>query len=330
MIVQQSDQVPMTCWFRRLIVAGMVGLLCGGLGIGRPTPALAQDVCPPAADQPTGEIEGRVDSGGLERGYLLYVPPTLDLAAPAPLVLSFHGAGGSAGQQRDLTLWNALADEEGVIVVYPQGTGLPRTFNVTTTVMRNDVNDMDYTRVLIAHLAALYCVDPARIYASGISNGGAMSIGLACALADVIAAVGSVAGAYDTVLAEYIETCDAPRSVPTIAFHGTADHIAPYEGGPAFVFELLAYESWTQAWALRSGCDAVPEVLPVQGEVSGRRYVNCADEAEMRFYTIDGGGHTWPGGGAQVALIVGRTTDDIHATEAMWAFFQAHPLIRGE
>ena len=64
------------------------------------------------------------------------------------------------------------------------------------------------------------------------------------------------------------------------------------------------------------------------GAVSGIRYGDCDGEAEVILYTIDGGGHTWPGGGALPAFLVGETNMDVHASELLWQFYEAHPLSR--
>ncbi len=145
---------------------------------------------------------------------------------------------------------------------------------------------------------------------------------LSCALADRIASVGMVSGAY---LLPWDE-CQPSRKVPAVLFHGTADGVVPYYGGPSEPFDLPFpnIPEWARALAERNGCRAEPEGLPPSGDVSGVRYTGC--EADVVFYTITGGGHAWPGGEPMPERIVGYTTDDIDATSVMWQFFEAHPL----
>jgi polyhydroxybutyrate depolymerase len=257
-----------------------------------------------------------------ERSYLLYVPASYDPAAPTPLVLSLHGFASGPVNQMEVSQWNELADERGFIVAYPSGTGFPKRWNTSG---EGGADDVAFLSDLIDALSEQYNVDPQRVYVNGLSNGGGMSNTLACLRPERIAAIGSVAGAYT----EPAGGCNPARPVPVIAFHGTDDRIVPYAGGAAggpqnFVFP--AVPDWAAAWAARNGCDATPETLPAQGEVSGVRYSGCTDGAEVVFYTVNGGGHNWPGGGRLPEFIVGHTTQDINATATMWEFFEQHTI----
>jgi polyhydroxybutyrate depolymerase len=137
-----------------------------------------------------------------------------------------------------------------------------------------------------------------------------------------IAAVGLVAGAYFYPW----EACQPTRPVPVIAFHGTEDPIVPFEGGPGSPFRepFPTIRGWIDTLAQRNGCGPVPDDLPPSGVVSGVRYTDCA--ADVVFYTVAGGGHTWPGGEPLPTWIAGDTVADLDATQTMWAFFEAHPL----
>src|SRR6185436_18970196 len=129
-------------------------------------------------------------SSGVERTYLLHVPARYDPARPTALVLSFHGAGLWGVAQRDLSLWDEVADDEGFIVAYPSGLG-GRGLRVWHGDAGNrNARDNRFVSDLIDTLRARFNIDPTRIYANGLSNGGGMSFGLSCALSDRIAAVG--------------------------------------------------------------------------------------------------------------------------------------------
>lgn len=271
-------------------------------------------------------------SGGLERCYYLYVPTGYDQAQPAPVVVSYHGFLSNPDSHALITGWHRLADEAGFLVIYPQGTDFPQRWNAGETWGDSGVDDVQFFHDLLADLSAVAAVDSSRVYVNGFSNGGGMTVRIGCEVADQVAAIGSVAGA---VVA--LEDCSPSRPVPVIAFHGTADPIVPYEGGEldeallrwaAGVTDAPTYfvgaEDWVAAWAVGNGCDMAPEISPPKGDVRGVHYTGCNQNAEVRLYTIDGGGHTWPGG--MPIPVVGRTTRDIDATEEMWVFFQGYRL----
>jgi len=164
-----------------------------------------------------------------------------------------------------------------------------------------------------------YNIDPARIFANGLSNGGGMSFLLSCRLSERIAAIATVSGAY---LLPW-EDCHPARPVPLIAFHGTSDPIVPYQGGPSHAFDLPfpAIPEWIETYARRSGCVGEPTRLPASGEVSGIQYSNSTQNMDVTFYTVEGGGHSWPGGGYMPKFIVGHITQDIDGTQTIWDFF---------
>lgn len=261
------------------------------------------------------KTNGELVSGGQSRTYLLHLPPTYDSATPVPLVISIHGFAEWPAHQMQVSHWNDLADAEGFIVVYPSGLNFPKRWRV---------EDATFIADLITHLEEHYNIDPARIYANGLSNGGGMSYILGCRLADRIAAIGSVAGAYVLPL----EECQPARPVPMIAFHGTADPVVPYKGGPSHWFELPfpIIPDWISQRAQLNGCDSTPSDLLTQGAITGIQYTACDEGADVRFYTIEGGGHTWPGGEALPEWLVGVTTQEVNATQLMWDFFQNHVL----
>lgn len=267
---------------------------------------------------------GTLVSGDERRSYLLYVPKSYNPDVPTPLVISIHGFAEWPAHQMEISRWNKLADQHGFIVVYPSGTRFPLRWRVSgSPAGENDsLLDVVFIADLIDQLTAEYNIDPFRIYANGLSNGGGMSFVLSCELSERIAAIGSVSGAY---LYPWDE-CTPSRAVPAILFHGTADPIVPYDGGPSRGFDIPFpnIPEWVASLASRNGCAKDPLSLPTAGEVRGQQYRDCT--GEVIFYTIDGGGHTWPGGDPLPKFIAGVTTQEIDATQLMWDFFQQHPL----
>jgi polyhydroxybutyrate depolymerase len=267
---------------------------------------------------------GAIVSSYQEREYLLYVPPSYDRSARTPLVISMHGGGSYPAQQMNMSGWNRLADEHGFIVVYPAGTGFPRVFRAQGP-GAGLTAEVRFFSGLIDTLTAAYNLDPRRIYADGLSNGGGMAFVLSCTLSDRIAAVGVVASA------QFLpwSWCTDQRAVPMMAFHGTADRLTPYRGGQTWVARDMTFPdipTWVANWARRNRCAPTPVDSQVAPDVFRRSYASCADHADVVLYTVEGGGHTWPGGEPLPEWLAGPTSRSIDATRQMWAFFREHPL----
>jgi polyhydroxybutyrate depolymerase len=318
-----------------IIVLAIVMLLClCVLGAGTywavgPSACLGKRTLGPA--QPGWSVRTLV-SGGRERYYHLYVPPEYDPARPAPVVVSLHGFLSNPSSQAAISGWHQLADREGFIVVYPQGISFPQRWNAYGSGGAAAVDDVQFFRDLLDELSTVAAVDRSRVYVNGLSNGGGMAVRIGCEAADQVAAIGSVAGAVAGM-----QDCNPSRPLPVLAFHGTADPLVSYEGGEVArhgqrqgaersqePLTLVGAEDWVALWVERNGCDPTPEVIPPSGDVRGRRYVGCDQGVEVVLYTIDGGGHTWPGG--LPMPVVGKTSADIDATEEMWRFFQGYHL----
>jgi len=269
---------------------------------------------------------GSIVSSGLEREYLLYVPRSYDRTRPTPLVISMHGGSLWPAGQKEISQWNRVADERGFIVVYPSGvTGHgPRAWRAGGG--PGLVRDVRFISELIDTLMASYNIDPARIYADGLSNGGGMAFALSCTLSDRISAVGVVAPAIFLPWS----ACTDRRAVPMIAFHGTADRSVAYHGGKSWVAPNAFFPdipAWTQKWAERNRCGPNPVDSAVSVGVTRREYMNCADGAAVVLYTVLDGGHTWPGGGPMPKWFAGTTSHSIDATSLMWSFFSEHRLL---
>ncbi len=282
--------------------------------------ALGEAVVFRAANRSTGAIT----SSGERREYNLHVSARYDHTNPTPLIISLHGAGMWGAAQEVTSKWDRLADDNGFIVVYPTGiTGNgPRIWREE----EGDglTRDVRFIADLIDSLGASYNIDRRRVYANGLSNGGGMSFALSCLLPERIAAVGMV-GAAQLLPFTW---CPSRRQVPMITFHGTADPEVPYHGGTTWVAPVRFPDvpTWTAQWATRNQCTSTPNESRVAADVVLRRYGNCASGADVALYTIEGGGHTWPGGSQLPEWLVGRTSTSIDASRVMWDFFLEHPL----
>ena len=264
-------------------------------------------------------------SSGLTRAYTLHAPPQYDGSAPVPLVISLHGAGMWPAAQQDTSQWNRVADREGFIVAYPAGLGGngPRIWEVTPgPAYRRDVT---FIADLIDEVSRNYRIDAQRIYANGFSNGGGMSFVLSCTMSDRIAAIGLV----DAALTLPWSWCKDDRPIPLIAFHGNSGEAAPYRGGSSWVslgrriFQDV--EEFVDNWARRNRCAGPPVESTVAADVTQIAYRGC-ESAPVVLYRLEGGGHTWPGGGHIARWFVGSTNRNIDASSVMWDFYKAHPL----
>lgn len=256
--------------------------------------------------------------GNDTRFYLLHVPTDYETNTPIPVVFSLHGYGGSGGNHFNVSGWEATSDANTFIAVAPEGGYIPQRWNSGSRALLtiSDLDDVRFFRAMVEELQANFCIDQARVYAAGFSNGGGMVNRLACEMSDTFAAIGIVAGAVPTT-----DECANSRPVPIIAFHGTADTIANFEGDPPL--DLVSYEGSMSRWAARNECDLVPLEFLTNADVRGYQYPNCG--GEVVYYVVDGGGHTWPGSPVNLILL-GRTTQTISATQEIWNFFQRHAL----
>jgi polyhydroxybutyrate depolymerase len=111
-------------------------------------------------------------------------------------------------------------------------------------------------------------------------------------------------------------------------FHRTADRLASYQGGksPIAPFPFANVQERTARLAQRNKCIRSPVDSRIAPSVHRLAYANCAENADVVLYTIEGGGHTWPGGKHIAELVAGRTIDEMSATTVMWDFFVEHPL----
>ncbi|MGB5812378.1 MAG: PHB depolymerase family esterase [Polyangiales bacterium] len=275
-----------------------------------------------------GTLDATLDHVDLEhddrtRSYELHVPPSYDGTTPFPLVLNFHGFTSNGPQQRLFTQMDDTADANDFIVAYPNGISNSWNGGVCCgQSLANDVDDVGFTRAILEDLGTRGCVDLSRVYATGMSNGGFMSHRLACEAADIIAAIGPVAG----VLGLDAADCNPVRPVPVIHFHGTADNIILYDGGG--LTESQSVVASTDGWAARNGCTDEPEMTFDEGMVTCETASDCDGVASVTLCTIEGGGHCWPGTPCPdlMGIDLGISTVDINANDAMWALFSTITL----
>ncbi len=287
------------------------------------------------ASVPTGATDTSLTALGNDYDVRIYVPSTFDGQLPLPVVLDWHGLGSNGTEQRLLTGYEDVAETEGFIAVHP--TGLPEEGGRTSWQLLDDPDsgrdDLVFADLLIDELVTNWCADPARVYSTGMSNGGFFTARLICERADRVAAAVSVAGTY------HLPDCAPTRPVPYIAFHGTDDIVVPFGGGGSILLEedpdALALAFFDQVmpdefteFTQDAGCAAEPAVTAVSDEVIRYDYTGCTDDVPMSFFEITGGGHTWPN--SPIAEVIGDAlgyfTLDVDATVDGWTFMAEHSL----
>jgi polyhydroxybutyrate depolymerase len=264
--------------------------------------------------------------GGMSRAYDLHVPTTGG-SGPLPLVINLHGYTGSSAQQEMLTAMSSLADSAGFFVAYPQGVGSPTDWNAgacCSAASEGDRDDVGFLNAVIDDIASKACVDLARVYSIGFSNGGMMTYRLACEDASRFAAAASVSGS----AAVPLDTCTLAHPMPLMHIHGNADPLVPYDGGsgglplsgrPTPVFPAAADE--VAAFRTKDGCPSASTVYFDNGNAHCDHWGPCQDGSEVVFCTIAQGGHAWPGGSG-----VFSETSTLDATQQIWTFLSRHAL----
>jgi polyhydroxybutyrate depolymerase len=278
-----------------------------------------------------GERRNTLVHEGIERSYVVRTPPRLAKRGPVPLVLVLHGGGGNAEHAERMTGFTAMAQREGFMVVYPEGTGRPRGRLLTWNAghccgyaLRSRANDVGFIDALLTRLSRDYPVDPARIYATGMSNGGMMAHRLGMELAHRFAAIAPVVA---TLFGD--EKLPA-HPVSAIMLNGMLDESVPFRGGaPGGRFPdawngMPAQPAEAQAafWARANGCANAPEELD-RGSLVLTRY-RCPANRGVELYLLRDNGHAWPGGQAG-SRRGDRPTTSLDATDVIWEFFRAHP-----
>ena len=288
-----------------------------------------------------GDHQIALQHGGRQRSYIVHVPPAAREGRPLPVVLNFHGGGGKAESQQKYSRMDVVADAEGFVAVYPDGTGrMPDrllTWNAGTCCaysVMNKVDDVGFTLALLVDLGARQPVDRRRVYATGLSNGAMMAWRLAVEASEHIAAIAPVAGA--KVLQRGVPT----RPVSVMHFHSVDDSRALYTGGLGPPFPMTnsrvfhsAVEPTIRDWAATIGCQADARVTAeVTGEAGSKdaghtatRYVwaPCRESSEVVLWKFTGAGHVWPGGLQDyLPRLLGPATALVDANLEMWRFFQ--------
>jgi len=260
-----------------------------------------------------------LEHDGIERSFRLQVP--FDVAPGAPLIVVMHGYSSSAASIQHYSGWDALAEEHGLVVAYPQGSedGWGNAyFEVGYDFHDGQVDDVGFILALIDRVVEDQGLDADAVFATGMSNGGDMSYKLACEADHRVRAIAPIAG---TMMASLAESCSPAAPVPVLEVHGTNDEITLWDGDPDNAHGWGAYLStddvmdhWVRHNALTAyAVEQLDDIDPRDGStVRLHTWSNDARDTAVWLYEVEGGGHDWPGAWGNM---------DIHAAEVAWAFF---------
>lgn len=286
------------------------------------------------SDLRDGQLPGNHDEvltvAGSRRTYRLHLPTGLIPGELLPLVVMLHGGDMTGVQMERISGLSETADHEHFAVAYPDAIGRFKSRAHCWNDGRvPEVDDVAFVAALIDELVAKAGVDPRRVYIAGYSNGACMAHRLGVELSDKVAAIATVAGTIDRSM---LSQWQPQRPMPVLHFHGTADPFAYYDGGTAGTYPgaSLSADQCVQWWAKNNGCAAEPGSEELAQDSSGleiKRYFfsGGCEGADVVFYRIEGGGHTWPGKPDLLAeKLFGKTAADLDASEIIWQFFKDH------
>ena len=280
----------------------------------------------------------KMQAGGLERSYYLYLPPRHESAGKLPVVFVLHGGGrGDGDEVARWTGYRRLADRENFIAVYPNGMdaqwndGRVKTFGRAKE--NAEVDDVGFISALIDLIVRDFRGDPERVYVTGLSNGGMMALRLGCEISSKLAAIAPVIA---NMPENTYGTCMPENKLPVLLMNGTDDPLVPWNGGFVGYFgkrrgKVVSTNETIQFWKTHNGCSSgIVAWLPDRDRKDGSRvrvttWKNRGGSCEVVLYRIEGGGHTFPGSDVpRRRLLLGRKNNDIDGPEVIWSFFRKH------
>ena len=335
---------------RRALAVALVAATVTGSAITAASAAPSGEGPTSSCSRPPTATDTTVDVtfDGVTYPVLVHVPAEGAGEGRLPLMLNLHGSSSNGSVQMDISGLREVADEEGFVVAAPTAAiplvepspalplggwawnvpGVPTTAGaIPPADARDDVAFLDQ---VVNEVTERLCTDPRRTYATGFSGGGRMASTLACELPEVFAAIAPVAGLRagrpdpDDVTVPEVEDCRPGRPVPVLTFHGEQDRVNPYTGNGDLRWGY-GVPLAVQTWARLNDCQAGPEATSVAEHVTLFEYSECRRGAEVDFYSISDGGHTWPGTDVPLPDL-GTVSQEVDAARAMWGFLADHRL----
>lgn len=274
---------------------------------------------------------------GEKRSYYIRYPQTLDSQSRFPLVIVLHGGGKRDGDETaEMTGFAKMTDREKFIAVFPNGIKskwhdgrLPK--RKQETYLENSENDITFIKDLVAYMVKYEQVDASRVYLTGISNGGMMTMRMACEASELFAAVAPVIAGMPV---EIVESCKPKAPVSFLLMNGTEDPMVPWQGGEVHAFfkdrgKVLSGEETFNFWREKNAClkkadtdETLANKNTDDKSVITRKTYSCPNNINMEFHVVRGGGHTMPGSDIpNRKRILGQKNLDADGAELIWNFF---------
>lgn len=298
-----------------VIVGSLLGVLVGCGASGTFGPAEGEN-----------NFQGTLEVDGRERLYLAHVPAGLE-GGGAPLVLALHGSPSIPQAMQAIAGLDALADARGFVVAYPRYVFGQWAVGCGEACEIEGDRDANFMRALIDELHDRLGIDRGRVYLTGFSNGGLATYHLACELSDRFAAAAPVGA---LMIEPQWQSCALSPPVPFLLIHGTEDEQFPWEGAAGVSTTRRSADATVERLVTLNGCGATPAVTfePDTADdgtrVRREHYTGCTGQAEVIFYVVEGGGHTWPGSPVEFSPEFGAHSRDIVAQEIIVDFFLQH------
>lgn len=286
--------------------------------------------CPAQVSSRKGAIDDTVQASGGNRTYRLWVPANYTGTTPLPIIVNYHGTSGDSQGIDDFSSnLSQRANARNYLVVAPQAqTGNGATIRWTVPGFGKEPDDIQFTGAMLDKIAAEFCIDPKRVYATGFSSGGAMTTNIACFASDRFTAVVPGGGV------NLIDPSCQKAPIPMYAYHGTKDDTAFFNGiddvpatpNPATAATAAFFGSVEQVmtfWAKGNGCQAAFTDTALAPDATLRVWQGCA--APTQLLLAIGGGHTFPGGTTRtegpIADALGATITSVNMADLMLNWF---------
>lgn len=321
----------------RFLKLALLGLLClSGLLVA----LMVYFVYTPAPQIP--QLSGRyskasLEFGGLMRSYRTYVPKGLPQGAP--LVVVMHGSGEDPQRIRMGTgyAFERLADQHGFAVAYPKSHA--SDWNDCSRIGDKELggviaDDVAYLAAMVDKLLGELSIDPARVFATGVSNGGSMAMRLALEQPGRYRAVAAVVA--NVPAPQNFQCKPAFQATSLMIMNGTEDPLVPYEGGDINLLGLFykggpiissrASAQYFADWAGLAGAPQTSEKTVAEGvRVEQNRWSNAGTKTEVELVTIHGGGHGLPQFHARRPRLLGPSPMEPDGPAMIWTFFERQP-----
>ncbi|MEM3712975.1 MAG: PHB depolymerase family esterase [Thermoproteota archaeon] len=284
--------------------------------LNRPKPSTSLELSESVEYNRPGNYNLSINVNGVVRNYWVHVPIGYDDKTSLPLVIVLHWWGGNSKSVEEYTGFSYKADREKFIVIYPQGMGPDPTWNAgfcCGQAFQNRVNDVEFIRRIVEKTMEDLKVDPKRIYAAGVSNGGMMTHRLGAELSEIFAAIAVVSGSIGKSSGGRLIIANPSKPVSVIMFHGKKDELVPYDGGGSMGYFFASINESAFFWARANNCSQNPIIeISSNGRIVKTTYAGGLNDTEVVLYTITDGGHDiWNSAG-------------IPTTDLIWDFFKKH------